>query len=71
MTKEVVDKVLDEKIEKFSKKVDSLTLLFNEILLDRKEIMEIISTMEKNNWISDTERIDAIKLKLNEVKTNG
>lgn len=68
MSKEELDKKLDEKISKFSEKVSNLTQLFAEVLMDRKEIMEIISVMEKNNWISDKERIDAIKIKLNEVK---
>lgn len=66
-----LDKILDEKITKFSEKVNKLTSLFNECVLDRREILEIISRMEKENLISDKDRIDAIKAKINEIKDNG
>ena len=71
MTKEVLNAKLDAKISIFSEKVSNLTTLFSEVLMDRKEIMEIISTMEKSNWISDKDRINAIKMKLNEIKDNN
>lgn len=73
MTKEELDKLdklLDEKISKFSDKVAKLTSLFNECVLDRREILEIISKMEKENLISDKDRISAIKSKVNEIKEN-
>lgn len=63
-----LDKILDEKISKFSEKVNRLTSLFNECVLDRREILEIISRMEKENLISDKDRISAIKSKVNEIK---
>lgn len=74
MTNEEVNKIdakLDEKISKFSDKVNKLTSLFNEILLDRKEILEIISYMERENLISDKDRIESIKAKMSEIKDNG
>lgn len=71
INKEELDKKLDEKIKNFSDKVSKLKSMFDEVVLDRKEILEIISMMENNNLISNRERIDAIKLKVNEVKDNG
>lgn len=67
LTKESATKLLDEKIKKFTEKVDNLVITFNETLLDRKEIMEIISAMESKNWITDEEKISAIKVKLDEI----
>lgn len=67
LTKEVADKILDEKIKKFTEKVNNLVTAFNETLLDRKEILEIISAMESKNWITDEEKIKAIKVKLDEL----
>lgn len=74
MTNEEINKIdarLDEKISKFSDKVNKLTSLFNEILLDRKEILEIISYMERENLISDKDRIESVKAKMSEIKDNG
>lgn len=67
LTKESATKLLDEKIKKFKEKVDNLVIVFNETLLDRKEILEIISAMESKNWITDEEKINAIKVKLDEI----
>lgn len=67
LTKESATKLLDEKIKKFTEKVDNLVITFNETLLDRKEILEIISAMESKNWITDEEKISAIKVKLDEI----
>jgi len=67
LTKESATKLLDEKIKKFTEKVDNLVISFNEALLDRKEILEIISAMESKKWITDEEKISAIKVKLDDI----
>lgn len=67
MDKEILNKKLDEKISLFVEKTNKLKEIFNEIVLDRKEILTLIDIMEKEGFISDAEKISAIRVKLEDI----